>query len=399
MPEDFNKKLKEWEQIKEGKPKHRLDRSSADVEKKVKKKRKLQEKLVRGSGKKYKEKSLDLPAPEVGTFAWLDKELMKIEREKQRLKRETSKFEERETRLTAMRQALCHQPPAQKEITVKTAAGEEFKFEGINHKFTKKLYEWESRRGIAPESSTITLLQSGISQNKDPTSNKAETSQSGGEKRSRSEGNLAELGQLDMMVDTRQSPVGYEMDKDSSGENLSRSSPDFPNCKACPPDQQSRVVSVTRTDSVKTQSSLQLLEEKMSLLANLQEKADKCRLLESQLDSLGNKMNSVAKSRAELAQLKQEEVQTIECSDLALLGHLDRKLGSLEQEQNDLMGASYDIKASLTVQSEVQASLTKQLINKIGAFNHTHKGKKSGQNSKCKKYGDCCTKSSTYVRS
>ena len=65
-----------------------------------------------------------------------------------------------------MRQAMCHQPPAKKEITVKTAAGEEFKFEGINHKFTKKLYEWESRRGIAPESSTITLLQSGISQNK-----------------------------------------------------------------------------------------------------------------------------------------------------------------------------------------------------------------------------------------
>ena len=38
-----------------------------------------------------------------------------------------------------------------------------------------------------------------------------------------------------------------------------------------------RVVSVTRTDSVKTQSSLLLLEEKMSLLADLQEKADKCR--------------------------------------------------------------------------------------------------------------------------
>ena len=38
-----------------------------------------------------------------------------------------------------------------------------------------------------------------------------------------------------------------------------------------------RMASVTRTDSVKTQSSLLLLEEKMSLLADLQEKADKCR--------------------------------------------------------------------------------------------------------------------------
>ena len=53
------------------------------------------------------------------------------------------------------------------------------------------------------------------------------------------------------------------------------------------------------------------------------------------------------------------------------------------------MEASYDIKvliadlghnpnfvvqASLTVQSEVQATLTKQLINKIGMFNDTQKG-------------------------
>merc|ERR1719228_1193871 len=41
MPEDFNKKLKEWEQIKEGKPSPRLKRSSeGSTEKKMKKKRK-----------------------------------------------------------------------------------------------------------------------------------------------------------------------------------------------------------------------------------------------------------------------------------------------------------------------------------------------------------------------
>ena len=49
-------------------------------------------------------------------------------------------------------------------------------------------------------------------------------------------------------------------------------------------------------------------------------------------------------SRAELAQLKAEEVSSVDSSDSVLLGHLDRKLGSLEQEQTDLMGASYDIK-------------------------------------------------------
>ena len=54
---------------------------------------------------------------------------------------------------------------------------------------------------------------------------------------------------------------------------------------------------MARTDSVKTQSSLKLIHEKMSLLANLQAKADQCRYLESQLDSLGDKMSYVAKSR------------------------------------------------------------------------------------------------------
>ena len=41
---------------------------------------------------------MEMTAPEVGTFAWLDKELMKVEREKQRLERERSKFDERQAR-------------------------------------------------------------------------------------------------------------------------------------------------------------------------------------------------------------------------------------------------------------------------------------------------------------
>lgn len=44
-----------------------------------------------------------------------------------------------------------------KEIYIKTSTGE-FRFEGISQTFTKKLYEWEERRGIRPESSTIALL-------------------------------------------------------------------------------------------------------------------------------------------------------------------------------------------------------------------------------------------------
>merc|ERR1719206_1478851 len=78
--------------------------------------------------------------------------------------------------------------------------------------------------------------------------------------------------------------------------------------------------------------------------------------------------------KANLAHIKKEEVSTEETTNTTLLGHLDRKLGSLEQEQTELMGASYDIKANLTVQSEAQASLAKQLISKIGAFNFKNTG-------------------------
>ena len=53
---------------------------------------------MRGGGRKFKEDNLEMTAPEVGTFAWLDKELMKVEREKQRLERERSKFDERQAR-------------------------------------------------------------------------------------------------------------------------------------------------------------------------------------------------------------------------------------------------------------------------------------------------------------
>lgn len=47
--------------------------------------------------------------------------------------------------------------PINKEIVVKTSKGT-MKFQGISRKFTRKLYEWEKAKGIAPESSTFALL-------------------------------------------------------------------------------------------------------------------------------------------------------------------------------------------------------------------------------------------------
>ena len=86
-------------------------------------------------------------------IAWLEKELQKLQREKLKLEREKAKYLDREQRLEKIRTAMWNQQ--QKEITVKTSKGEEFKFGGISENFTRKLFEWEERRNIAPESSTI----------------------------------------------------------------------------------------------------------------------------------------------------------------------------------------------------------------------------------------------------
>merc|ERR1719362_2046757 len=148
MPEDFNKKLREWEQLKVKPGEGCKDREEpGGEEKKPKKKHKSQEHWVKSKKAKNEASRGDVAGPEVGSFAWLDKELHKVDREKQRLERERIKTMERESRLLAMRQALGDRQQDRKEITVKTRAGEEFKFEGINQKFTKKLYEWESQKG------------------------------------------------------------------------------------------------------------------------------------------------------------------------------------------------------------------------------------------------------------
>ena len=90
-------------------------------------------------------------------IAWLEKELYKLQREKRKLEREKAKYIDREQRLEKIRIAMRNQQ--QKEITVKTSTGEEFKFGGISEKFTRKLFEWEERKNIAPESSTIGNVQ------------------------------------------------------------------------------------------------------------------------------------------------------------------------------------------------------------------------------------------------
>lgn len=90
----------------------------------------------------------------------MDKELNRIERERQRLEREKAKLIEREKTEKLFRlKSMVAEPPA-KEVVVQTSKGV-LKFEGISRKFTRKLYEWEKARGIGPEASTFALLHPG----------------------------------------------------------------------------------------------------------------------------------------------------------------------------------------------------------------------------------------------
>ena len=197
MPDDFNRKLKEWEQIKEtgtgarqtlGRDQtrailRRKSSSSSNSNQNVVN-RKAQKTPVKRRNDKYSEKMpllegnsaafvvsgaksalVSTKTAQERDSAWLEKEIQKVQREKERLERERLKNSAKEEKLKKMYQATLMRKQMDKtnenlneEITVKTAKGEEFKFGGISEKFTKKLFEWEEQKGITPESSTIALI-------------------------------------------------------------------------------------------------------------------------------------------------------------------------------------------------------------------------------------------------
>ncbi|XP_064109139.1 LOW QUALITY PROTEIN: uncharacterized protein LOC135217304 [Macrobrachium nipponense] len=282
---------------------------------------------------------------------WLEKELHKVERETQRLEREKEKFLERQARLEKMRQAMGQGPATKKEIYIKTSTGE-FRFEGISQTFTKKLYEWEERRGIRPESSTIALLdpnykapekevqekprspelmrlvrsksESSVaadlvvtSGNSHPSSlslNEMDQEENGGlqaENKAASEPTLggeecttpkvAVLVQLEEVVDdgghasarhptTPYAPAEITRNIDSSGseEDVTR--------RKRADDDEDFVSHMRHVDSnSRTPGSYRtLLQENMSLLDKLRQKENLCRALEHQMGDIDCKMDNVA---------------------------------------------------------------------------------------------------------
>ncbi|XP_055849624.1 uncharacterized protein LOC129914407 [Episyrphus balteatus] len=123
LPEDFQKKLEQWNKIKSSGPTH--------------------------SGHDFARRSTKGEVPKKAH----DDDKQKSDKEKPKTN-ERDKLE----RLSKLKAIVAD--PRAKEIEVKTTAGV-MKFEGISRKFTRKLYEWEKARGIGPESSTFALLHPG----------------------------------------------------------------------------------------------------------------------------------------------------------------------------------------------------------------------------------------------
>ncbi|XP_062555963.1 uncharacterized protein LOC134220820 isoform X2 [Armigeres subalbatus] len=117
LPEDFQKKLSEWKQMKAANkvPPYSTQCSTASE----------------SSMKRQQSKKPTVPPAEAHKGEGLSK-----------LK------------------ALVSTDPPKKELVVQTTKGF-IKFEGISRKFTRRLFEWEKAKGIGPEASTIALLHPG----------------------------------------------------------------------------------------------------------------------------------------------------------------------------------------------------------------------------------------------
>ncbi|XP_065073135.1 uncharacterized protein LOC135697409 isoform X2 [Ochlerotatus camptorhynchus] len=128
LPEDFQKKLSEWKQMKAANkvPSYTTPCSTASE---LSVKRQQSKHMTGATAKKPRATECD------------------------------HKGEHKGEGLSKLK-ALVSTDPPKKELVVQTTKGF-IKFEGISRKFTRRLFEWEKAKGIGPEASTIALLHPG----------------------------------------------------------------------------------------------------------------------------------------------------------------------------------------------------------------------------------------------
>ncbi|XP_035773757.1 uncharacterized protein LOC118456784 isoform X2 [Anopheles albimanus] len=147
LPEDFQKKLSEWKQMKAANKVPSYSSQSSQVAGGF-------SGSSEGSMKRHQTKSATGTVKKSKTSEELERD--KHHHQQQHQQQQQHKVEG----LSKLKALVSTSDAPKKELVVQTTKGF-IKFEGISRKFTRKLFEWEKAKNIAPEASTIALLHPG----------------------------------------------------------------------------------------------------------------------------------------------------------------------------------------------------------------------------------------------
>ncbi|XP_052867523.1 uncharacterized protein LOC128273569 [Anopheles cruzii] len=156
LPEDFQKKLSEWKQMKAAnKVPPYTNQTSPGVA--------CGSGSATGNGdgsmKRHQAKACGGAVKKSKTADELEKDKHQSQFHQQQQQQQQQQQHKAEG-LSKLKALVSTSEAPKKELVVQTTKGF-IKFEGISRKFTRKLFEWEKAKNIAPEASTIALLHPG----------------------------------------------------------------------------------------------------------------------------------------------------------------------------------------------------------------------------------------------
>ncbi|XP_040157028.1 uncharacterized protein LOC120896726 isoform X1 [Anopheles arabiensis] len=154
LPEDFQKKLSEWKQMKAANKVPSYTTQSSQGESGASMKR--QQSKASGGAVKKSKTSDELEKERHHHQAAQQQQQHHHHNQQQHQQQYLPKAEG----LSKLKALVTTSEAPKKELVVQTTKGF-IKFEGISRKFTRKLFEWEKAKGIGPEASTIALLHPG----------------------------------------------------------------------------------------------------------------------------------------------------------------------------------------------------------------------------------------------
>lgn len=387
LSDDFHRKIMEWERI----------RSSGNASCSPQWDRKPS--LTTRSRKKSERDDKNIK-PKLKDLTWLEKELQKIEKEKQRLSKERQKYEERALRLEKLKETVLNAKNSNKrEVFVRTSAGE-FRFEGISDAFTKKLYEWETKRGLGPELSTIALLdssrltvQSSLSPKSGPLQRVVSRSESsvadiGGQPSHNSSNSLPSLKMSDALdADRTNHPSRANSEPDLSTlaaltngnnvsvTNLSREVDDSLDDGITGPgasrESEEDELEKKRNDS---ETYYGLLEENVILLEQLKDKEEICSRLQKELEVLDKKVDVMNEHHTQETERYREKLWEMhkpgatprdqQCC-LLTMSQLRKRIEVLEKCTEKLRNDRETVEDSFRYHSKQQEDMTLDLLQKM----------------------------------